>query len=67
MIPMEAALEGLRREKEMIALTDEMSRRVGLDIKVGRRVLAAAKLSSDGVDMETVAWGIKRAAEGAAK
>jgi hypothetical protein len=63
----EAALDGLRREKEMIALTDEMSRRVGLDIKVGRRVLAAAKLSSRDVDMKAVAWGIKRAAEGPAE
>lgn len=57
------ALEGLRREKEQIALTDEMSRRVGLDREVGRRVLAAARLSSRGVDMKAVAWGIHRAAE----
>lgn len=50
-------------EMAQIALTDEMSRRVGLDVEIGRRVLAAAKLSSSGVDMRAVAWGIKRAAE----
>lgn len=50
-------------DAERIALTDEMSRRVGLDIQIGRRVLAAAKLSSSGVDMKAVAWGIKQAAE----
>jgi hypothetical protein len=49
--------------EQQIAMTDEMSRRMGLDIEVGRRVLAAAKLSSRGVDMKAVAWGIKRAAE----
>jgi len=50
-------------EAAQIALTDEMSRRVGLDVEIGRRVLAAAKLSSRGVDMKAVAWGIHRAAE----
>ena len=57
MIPEAAA------EAKQIELTDEMSRRVGLDIEIGRRVLAAAKLSSKGVDMKAVAWGIHRAAE----
>ena len=50
-------------EAKQIALTDEMSRRSGLDLAVGRRVLAAARLSSRGVDMKAVAWGIHRAAE----
>jgi len=56
-VPDEAA------EAAQVALTDEMSRRVGLDVEIGRRVLAAAKLSSKGVDMKAVAWGIHRAAE----
>jgi hypothetical protein len=50
-------------EANQVELTDEMSRRVGLDMEVGRRVLAAARLSSKGVDMKAVAWGIHRAAE----
>lgn len=56
-------MSGMTSEDDQAAVVDEMSRRVGLDVQVGRRVLAAARLSSNGVDMKAVAWGIKRAAE----
>jgi hypothetical protein len=70
--PLEDVLRGLLNEKtrtqkppmqNRVELTDEMSRRVGLDQTVGRQVLGielkAAANERRPTDMSNVAWGIK--------
>jgi hypothetical protein len=70
--PLEDVLRGLLNEKtrtqkppmqNRVELTDEMSRRVGLDKTVGRQVLGielkAAANERRPTDMTNVAWGIK--------
>jgi hypothetical protein len=65
---MDDVLAGLAIEKQRIALTDEMARRVGLPLYRAHLYLAiektAAKKYGRKVDMTRVAWAIKFESEG---
>jgi hypothetical protein len=60
---MDQMMHNLLVEKKRIALTDEMSNRVGIDREVGRRFLATeivnARNQGRQPDMAVVAWAIK--------